>query len=243
MRILSVTEAETLASKFRYQEGLGQADPINAKTLIRKLNVTLVYRRLSESSFGISCRSGEKRFMLINSSSTRGRQHFTIAHELYHLYFDEAPTPHMCCGGPSIGEEKNANRFASALLMPREGVLSCVSGEEIADHTVSVATVFRMEQLFGVSHSTLLIRLKDLGLITSSRFEELDRLSVKETARAWGYDSLLYEAGNEGVVIGDFGEKARRLFESGKISEGHYYELMNILYGCRGEETEDCTGC
>ena len=236
MRTITVTEAETLAEKFRFQEGLSQSEPINAKMLVRKLNITLVYRPLSENSFGISCRSGERRFMLINSQSTRGRQHFTIAHELYHLYFDENPVPHICCGGPATGEEKNANRFASALLMPREGIISYVSREEITRHDVDIATVLRMEQLFGVSHSTLLIRLKDLGLISSARFDALERIPVKETAREWGYDSALYESGNEGVVIGDFGEKARRLFESGKISEGHYNELMNMLYGGAGEE-------
>lgn len=236
MKTITITEAETLAGKFRFQEGLSQSEPINAKMLVRKLNITLVYRPLSENSFGISCRSGEKRFVLINSRSTRGRQHFTIAHELYHLYFDENPAPHMCCGGPATSEEKNANRFASALLMPREGILSCVSGEEITSHYVDIATILRMEQLFGVSHSTLLIRLKDLGLISSTRFDALERISVRETAREWGYDSALYESGNDGVVIGDFGEKARRLFESGKISEGHYNELMNMLYGGAGEE-------
>ena len=236
MKAITLTDAETLAEKFRFQEGLSQSEPVNAKMLVRKLNITLVYRPLSENSYGISCRSKEKRFMLINSNSTRGRQHFTIAHELYHLFFDENPVPHMCCGGPASGEEKNANRFASALLMPREGILSCVSGDEITAHDVNIATVLRMEQLFGVSHSTLLIRLKDMGLITTARFDALERVPVKETARAWGYDSALYEAGNEGVVIGDFGEKARRLFESGKISEGHYNELMNMLYGGAGEE-------
>ena len=236
MKTITITEAETLAEKFRFQEGLSQSEPINAKMLVRKLNITLVYRPLSENSFGISCRSGEKRFMLINSQSTRGRQHFTIAHELYHLYFDENPVPHMCCGGPATGEEKNANRFASALLMPREGILSCVSGEEITRHDVDIATVLRMEQLFGVSHSTLLIRLKDLGLISSTRFDALERIPVRETAREWGYDSALYESGTKGVVIGNFGEKARRLFESGTISEGHYNELMNMLYGGAGEE-------
>jgi hypothetical protein len=31
------------------------------------------------------------------------------------------------------------------------------------------------------------------------------------------------------VVIGDFGEKARLLFEQERISEGHYVELLNLL--------------
>lgn len=237
MKTITLSEAETLAAKFRYDNGLSMSEPINAKMLIRKLNITLVYRRLSGKSYGISCKSTTgKMFMLVNSNSTRGRQHFTIAHELYHLYFDENPVPHMCCGGPATGEERNANRFASALLMSREGILSSISGEEITAHTVNIATVLRMEHLFGVSRSTLLIRLKDMGLITSARYEELCGLPVKETAREWGYDSALYEPGNDGIVVGDFGEKARMLFENGIISEGHYNELMNMLYGDDGEE-------
>lgn len=237
MKTLTLSESDTLAAKFRYEKGLSLSEPVNAKMLIRKLNITLVYKPLSVGSYGISCKSATgKMFMLINSNSTRGRQHFTIVHELYHLFFDENPVPHMCCGESATGEEKNANRFASALLMPKEGVLSCVSGDEIAAHDVTVATVLRMEQLFGVSRSTLLIRLKDMGLITSARYEALNRLSVKETAREWGYDTALYEPGNDGLVIGDFGEKARRLFESGKISEGHYNELMNMLHGGASEE-------
>lgn len=232
MKTISIQEAEMLAAKFRYENNFSQSEPVNPKTLIRKLGITAVYRPLSENSFGISCKSSTgKMFMLINCKSTRGRQHFTIAHELYHLCFDENPTPHMCCGGPAIGEEKSANRFASALLMPRDGILACVSGAEITSHNLSIATVLRMEQLFGVSRRTLLIRLRDLDLISAARYEELDSMPVKDTAREWGYDTSLYESGNAGLVIGDFGEKARRLFESGKISEGHYNELMNMLYG------------
>jgi len=235
MKTLTITEADSLAAKFRSDLGLSLAEPINAKTLIRKLGVTLVYRPLSENSFGISCMSGRKLFMLVNSNSTRGRQHFTIAHELYHLYFDENPMPHMC-GNGADGVEKNANRFASSLLLPREGVLSMVGKEEIVDHKISLATVLKLEQYFSVSRITLLIRLKDIGLITQAQLETLKAVGMKESAREYGYDMSLYESGNEGLVIGDFGEKARSLFEQGKISEGHYEELMNMIrYG--GEES------
>ena len=42
-------------------------------------------------------------------------------------------------------------------------------------------------------------------------------------------------------MIGDFGAKARELFEKDIISEGHYVELLNMIgYGCG--EGEDCAG-
>ena len=236
MKALSIQEADSLAGQFRYHAGLSLTEPVNVKTLIRKLGVTVVYRPLSENSYGISCKSTTgKLFILVNSENGRGRQHFTIAHELYHLFYEEHPVPHMCESGvPS--EEKNANKFASSLLMPREGILSIVPADEIASHTVSLATLLRLEQYFGVSRFTLLIRLKDIGLITQHRLEELNLIPVKDSARSYGYDLSLYEKGNEGIVIGDFGEKARLLFEQGKISEGHYEELLNMIRDGRAKD-------
>lgn len=228
MKTLTIAEADLLAAKFRSEQGMGMNEPVNTKTLVRKLGVTTVYRPLSDSSYGISCMAEGKRFMLINSNSTRGRQHFTIAHELYHLYYDDNPKPHMC-GDMDDMQEKNANRFAASLLLPREGVLAMLSKEEIMAHQVSLATLLRMEQLFAVSRITLLLRLKELGVISQLCLDVLKTTSSKETAREYGYDLSLYQSGNEGLVISDFGEKARTLFERGTISEGHYEELLNLI--------------
>lgn len=106
MKKLSIQQAEILAGRFRALNELGPSEPIEVKTLLRKLQISIMYRPLSSTSFGISCKSpSNKMFMLINSNSTRGRQHFTIAHELYHLYFDENPTPHMCSGATTMEEK------------------------------------------------------------------------------------------------------------------------------------------
>ncbi len=229
MKRLTILEAEILAQKFRSKLGLSMTEPISTKTVLRKLGVLTMYRPLSDNSFGISAKSESgKMFMMVNCNSTRGRQHFTIAHELYHLFYDESPKPHMC-GGMAIGAEKDANLFASALLMPKEGLLNMVSDGEVRSRKVILATVLRMEQFFGVSRNTLLLRLKDIGLITEQYLKEMKSVPVKESAMQYGYDMSLYEAGNNGVIIGDFGEKARMLFESGRISEGHYYELLNMI--------------
>lgn len=229
MKTLTLTEAEWLAGKLRAKAGLNLSEPIHTKTLLRKLNIVTLYRPLSETSCGISCKSASgKMFMLINSRTTRGRQHFTIAHELYHLFYEAHPTPHVC-KGMATGEEKNANHFASALLMPKEGLLSEIPDEHLIHHNIDLPTLLRLEQLFSVSRSTLLIRLKDLDMITQKQFDELNSVPVKESAREYGYDLSLYEPGNEGLVIGDFVEKARLLYERGKISEGHFLELRKTI--------------
>ena len=235
MKKLTKEAIEQLALKTRADAGVNPTEPIHTKTLLRKLGVMVMYRPLSERACGLSMRSadGEMRFMLINSNNSRGRQHFTICHELFHLYYDEEPKPHVC-GTPGLEKdpsEINANAFASALLLPPAGVLAQIPPEEIKMRRVTMATMLRLEQLFGVSHQSLCYCLRHMRLLTEDELqghlEESKRIQL--IAAEYGCDTSLYKSGNEGVVIGDFGEKARRLFDMERISEGHYVELLNLL--------------
>ena len=235
MKKLTKEAIEQLALKMRAEAGVNASEPIHTKTLLRKLGVMVMYRPLSERACGLSMRSadGNMKFILINSNNSRGRQHFTICHELFHLYYDEEPKPHIC-GTPGMEKdpsEINANAFASALLLPPVGVLAMIPPEEIKSRRVTMATMLRLEQLFGVSHQSFCYCLRHMRLLTEDELqvhlEESKR--IQEIAAEYGYDTSLYQGGNEGVVIGDFGEKARRLFDMERISEGHYVELLNLL--------------
>ena len=235
MKKLTKEVIEQLALKMRLQAGLNPSEPVHTKTLLRKLGVMVMYRPLSEKACGLSMRSteGQMKFMLINSNNSRGRQHFTICHELFHLYYDEEPKPHIC-GTPGMEREPaevNANAFASALLLPQAGVLQSIPSEEIMARHITTATMLRLEQLFGVSHQSLCYCLRHLRLLTEEELQaHLDEsMVIQDIATEYGYDLSLYQGGNEGVVIGDFGEKARKLFEQERISEGHYVELLNLL--------------
>ena len=70
-----------------------------------------------------------------------------------------------------------------------------------------MATVLKLEHYFSVSRSALLYRLQNIGLITESTRSQLAEIKVKYSAKCFGYDTALYEPANEGLVIGDFGEK------------------------------------
>ena len=231
-RRLNVNEADLLASKFRLDVlGCSLADPVRVKAMLLKLNILTVYRPLSEKFCGLSLLSKDgKRFMLINSNTKRGRQHYTIAHELYHLYYDENPKPHICTETESKDvQEKNANKFASSLLMPREGVLQLKPEQEILSRRISLPTVLKLEHYFGVSWSSMLFRLNDLNLMTSQQVENYRYYSPTEIARQYGFDTALYESGNENLIIGDYGVMARELFEKEIITEGEYDEAMNLI--------------
>ena len=233
-KLLNLVESQV--AKFRQMVGLSDTEPVNLKSLLLKLNVLTVYRPLSNKFAGMSLKSGESRFMLINSNNPVCRQHFTIAHELYHLYFDSNPMPHnSLVDGVKNDIEQCADAFALRLLMPADGVRQIIPEEELRIGRVSIASVLRIEQYFLVSHAAALNRLYDLHLIERDGRELFMKYPVKKTAREYGYNTDLYEQGNENLVIGDFGEKARKLFEADKISEGHYLELLHKI-GINDEE-------
>jgi hypothetical protein len=65
--------------------------------------------------------------------------------------------------------------------------------------------------------------------MSKQQVEDYKYYSPKETAKQYGYDTALYEPGNENLIIGDYGVKARELFEREIISEGEYMEAMNLI--------------
>lgn len=230
MKASLINILENQASRFRQSVGLSNTEAVNIKSLLLKLKVLSIYRPLSDSFSGMGLRSGDKRFMLINSNHPKSRQHFTIAHELYHLYIDPNPIPHICnAKGHKSESEQCADAFALLFLMPADGIRQLIPDEELKSENITLGTVLRIEHYFSVSHAAVLNRLFDLKLISRKTRETYASLPIKRTAREYGYDTSLYEPCNENLVIGDFGEKARKLFEEGKISEGHYLELLHKI--------------
>jgi len=232
MKQLPLDSIENLAKKFRSDNEISQNEPINLKSLLRKLKILTIYKPLSETFYGMSLKSNSGAcFILINSENPKGRQHFSIAHELFHLFFDENPIPHVCNeeSGGKTSSERNADAFASSLLLPFEGLMKCLSVDEIKQKKINLVTLIRTEQYYSVSRMALLIRLKSKGLISEKDYLYFSMIPVKETAKQFGYDLSLYNKGNEGLVIGDYGEKARSLYENGIVSEGHYLELLHLI--------------
>jgi len=225
--------AEDLARKFRSEHVYNMTEPIIIKTLLTKLHILTMYKPLSKNAYGLSTCSADKKdkFILVNSETTKGRQHFTIAHELYHLYLDENPHPHICReGGKKDKAEIMADAFASAILLPSDGVMKAIPMEEIKSRNVSLATVFSLEQYFRVSHQSVLFRLKHLSLMTEETLQSMLDIKIRDVAPQYGiFDMSLYEKGNENVILSDYGFRAKYLFDNEKISESHYNQLMSLI--------------
>jgi Zn-dependent peptidase ImmA (M78 family) len=230
MRI-ELLEAEQKASRFRSENGLSPYEPIHLQSLLLRKEVVTLFRPLEELS-GMAVKFNEARFMLINQKRSLGHQHFTIAHELYHLFIQENFTSQKCVTGlfekQTDPEERKADLFSASLLMPREGILQLIPMEELPKDKITMPTVVKLEQNFSVSRKAILQRLKEIELITGKLFTPYSS-NVKQSALRLGYPIYLYEPGNENRVVGNYGPMAKYLFEKDKISESFYLELMQDI--------------
>jgi len=231
-----VKNLELLAQEFRQKNGLNSTEPLNIQGLLKKTNVLTIYKPLSNGFSGMSIKidTPEKvyRFMLINSDHPIGKQHFTVCHEFYHLYFQKDFKAAVSCTGlfdkKGNIEEYNADIFASYLLLPEMGVWEMIPETERSKNKVKIGTIIEIEQFYRCSHTALLFRLLNMDLIDKVHKAELS-MGIMALARKFGYNTSLYESGNEDEVIGDYGALANKAWEKGIVSESAYYGLLKDL--------------
>ena len=93
-------EIEEKSVELRSKNGYGGTEPIILSSLLLKNNVITLFQPLSSGLAGMSIKASEDlRFMLINQKHIVGKQHFTIAHEIYHLFIQEKFESQRCITG------------------------------------------------------------------------------------------------------------------------------------------------
>lgn len=220
------------AHQFRMDNGIGSDEPLNFGSLFHRLKIIAVYKEMSDSFSGMSIKIDDYRFILINSSNPIGRQNFTICHELFHLFVQEDFTSHKCTTGEFNRKDKSeydADRFASYLLIPEEGIIKTIPDDELKKkNLISLPTFLKIEQYYACSRTALLYRLDCLDIIDIEKYDEF-RINVSREAVKLGFDSYLYLPDKKDKVVGDYGELANKLFDTESISETHYASLMRDI--------------
>jgi Zn-dependent peptidase ImmA (M78 family) len=227
---------ENLANDFRQKNGFNLTEAIPIRSILQKNNILTVYLPLSTvvSGMAVKFNSSEetKRFLLVNNNHTIGRQHFTICHELYHLYYQENFNSSKSNAGTfnkdGDPEEYKADLFASYLLLPTAGINQIIPENEFPKNKITLKTILAIEHYYSCSRSALLNRLKRLTLIDASTMQGFSVNKIRN-AMLYGYNTDLYQAGNLGVVIGDYGAIAHDLFDNGVVSESAYFSLLEDL--------------
>lgn len=219
------------AAQFRLDNGIGTCEPIRLRSWLLKLNVLTIFKPMSEKFCGMAYKEGNSRFILVNSNHSIGKQHFTIGHELYHHFVQEDFKSMSCTTGFFNKKDKteyDADWFSAFLLLPEDCLLNLIPSNELSKNKLTLPTIVKIEQYFACSRRAVLHRLDNMDLINYSNYEKYT-IGVKNSAISLGYDKKLYESGNDGLVIGDYGQRVKKLFENEVISESHYFSLFNDI--------------
>ena len=217
---------ENLANEFRVGRlQISLFEPVSIHKALRTTGVLCSFRPLKDEISGMAIKIQHEgdpqahRFMLVNTNDIYCKQRFTACHEFYHLIYQQnfSKSVDDFKYSSKEREEKNANSFASFLLLPEAGLKMLAPVEEQRKDRITLGTILKLEQHFRCSRATLLYRLKELGWISEDIVQSYIE-NVKRSAAEYGYNTSLYEPTGVTEICGDYNIKARRLFDKGLIS-------------------------
>jgi Zn-dependent peptidase ImmA (M78 family) len=163
--VASLEEAEETARAVRAEWNLGGGAIANLSDVLEARSVHVIQLGGEDDFDGLAavatCDNGTVRGVGIaeNPDTDGDRQRFNLAHELGHV---------LMVVDPDLDEEQAANRFAGALLVPRELVVAEV-GERRGE--VAWEELLLLKRLWGVSIQSILHRLYDLDVISRPHFK------------------------------------------------------------------------
>jgi len=202
-------DAEAMAEKIREVWNLGE-DPIPDMTeLLEEQGIKVLILDLPDDFSGLTSivrranGKPEVPVIIISQNVTLERRRFTLAHELAHRLIDEAsPCNH----------EKASDMFAGAFLMVANHVRAQI-GE--SRKSISYAEILDLKHMYRVSAAAVLVRLKQLNVLSASainyafrtfaktwRFEEPDPLEsvVGSQEKAKRFERLCLRALSERYI-------------------------------------------
>ncbi|MEO0679364.1 MAG: ImmA/IrrE family metallo-endopeptidase [Pseudomonadota bacterium] len=173
----SPADIEKLAAELREAWTLGNDSIPSMVGLLEDHGVRIVQADLPERVSGLTCqvrRGGDQAPLFVIVVSSRAnveRRRFTLAHELAHRVIAEVAIDGMA-------PEKAMDLFAGAFLVPADHLRA-----EVGDlrRRISYQEIKRLKHLYGVSASSMLVRLKQVGILPESAVAQ----AFKTWARGW----------------------------------------------------------
>lgn len=200
----SAQELNSLALETRRQWGEDSYSPIDIFAIVngwKEKKITIVRYPFSNRISGMCTKVDDDIIICINSAASFGRQRFTLAHELYHILYEEISGRVICdmsMGDDKPDSEKEADMFAGYLLMPYDALFQ-YSNKFLAKWNLN--RVIDAEQFFQISHMAMIFRLEKEGFIDSVTAGSYKNITVSREAARLGYGKELYLPQPEGKIF------------------------------------------
>jgi len=172
--VVSPEDAEERANALRVEWRLG-CEPVPSVTaLLEEKNVRVIQIEAPAGFYGLTCRvrrpGGKPSIpIVVRRHVNVERDRFTLAHELAHAAIKDSVAGKV---------EKMMDRFAGAFLVPAEHLKNEIGARRTS---LGYNELVQLKHLYGVSMWALLMRLRDVGIVSEATHKNLYRTS----ARAW----------------------------------------------------------
>jgi Zn-dependent peptidase ImmA (M78 family) len=244
---MSLEAVEGLANLFRRAyASLDDAEPFMTlpKVLANELGVFVLFGR-DPTIEGVSAIVDGYALILVAARSFAPRTLFTLAHELGHLVarhdrrgegYANLDVPRDVGGfrAPQKDEEKFADGFASALVLPRKGVLLALKefrNQLGASGELGDIEIMALARFFGVSFEVAARRCEGLGLLpprgARAMYQQLEAAHGNPERRA----KELSLPDREAIDIStspSLMDAAVKLVKAGRMSVGRAAEALNV---------------
>ncbi|MCB9230566.1 MAG: ImmA/IrrE family metallo-endopeptidase [Bacteroidia bacterium] len=162
LQIRSSRDIEIASLKIREYWKMGNDPVFNVLELLEDLKIKVLQISAENSFSGLSSWvNGKIPFIVLNTKGVAAnRLRFTALHELGHLVLNIQHLPEKI-------QEQYCNQFAGALLLPAEKLEAELGGKR---QNILIQELGHIKQQYGISMLAILIRAKELELISQSYF-------------------------------------------------------------------------
>lgn len=197
MNVELATEAVRAAAQLRADKGIGPSEGLCPYDLAIKLGIKVNFLH-ADSLEGMYSPDPPPPSIILPSVRSSGRRRYSCAHEIGHHIFkhgfkiDEMDESNSSSSSP---EEYLAQRFASALLMPKLAVDSAFTKRGWNARSPTDQQCFVVAQDLGVGYTSLIFSLeKNLKYISSQVASKLSGVSRKELVRRVAGKPVAFDA-------------------------------------------------
>jgi len=203
---------------------LGEVPALSLRRVLEEHTGVKVFLTSLAGGSGAAARGDFGDAILENADEITTRRAFSLGHELFHLVtWDAVKT---LSPEQESRNEQLANVFASALVLPAGGIRERIGAQSI--ETWQWHRFLSQADAFAVSPSAFLWRLKNMGLLTEARVNDL---LVSPRRSDWPSTLLSETPVKESELPRRFVLLAYRAWADGLISIGKLAELLETTVG------------
>ena len=211
--IESIDEATEYGEKYSYDLKLGDRPALSLSTILEeKCNLPIFYFKLPKGTSALSLISNGRAAICVNYLDAPWRRNFDIAHEIFHIIYKYAH-PMTCGKSDNLIQEKFANAFASAFLLPKDSLFKDIKRRK-SKGQITLNDLMILACEYEVSLAALLWRLVNLEkldrknadkILSSSGVKEYNKQIRKSKSRktphiSQKYLCMVFEAVSRGLM-------------------------------------------